>query len=171
MRRFCPLALFAVLSFSHAQEAAPTSIAFVRSSQVLAAHPAGQAAEELGQQARTELQEIAATLQPLQAKANSGQELTAEEQNQLELTQRTFEETRQRYEQDVAAAAQPATEEINGIIQRIAAEEGYTLVMNYDVAQTSQLVVFADPESVPDITEQVIAEIQGANPGGAEGGN
>ncbi len=160
-----------MFSFSSAQDAAPLSIAFVRSAEVLAAHPAGQAAETLTQQARTELQEIAATLQPLQVKANSGAQLTAEEQNQLELTQRTLQETQQRFTQDIEAAAKPAEDEINAIIQRIAAENGYTLVLNYDVAQTSGLVLYAEEASVPNITEQVIAEIEGANPGGTEGGN
>lgn len=171
MRRFSLLALFAVLSFSSAQDAAPLSIAFVSSSQVLAAHPAGQAAETLGQQARTELEEIAATLQPLQARAASGAELTAEERNQLELTQLTLQETQERYRQDIDAAAQPAEEEIDGIIRRIAAENGYTLVLNFDVARTSGLILYADENSVPNITEEVIAQIEGANPGEAEGGN
>ena len=165
MRLLGLFALFTVLSVSSAQDAAPFSIAFVSSSQVLAAHPAGQAAEELGQQARTEIQEIEAALRPLVAKANSGATLTAEEQNQLELTQRTYQETRDRYAQDIDAAAQPATEEINTIIQRIAAENGYTLVLNYDVAQTSGLVLYADEGSVPNITEQVIAGIEGEGGG------
>ena len=162
MRPLSLLALFAVLSVSSAQDAAPLSIAFVSSSQVLAAHPAGQAAEALGQQGRTEIQEIETALRPLVAKANSGATLTAEEQNQLELTQRTYQETRERYAQDIDAAAQPATQEINTIIQRIAAENGYTLVLNYDVAQTSGLILYADESSVPNITEQVIAGIDGA---------
>ena len=166
MRLLSLFALFTVLSVSSAQDAAPLSIAFVSSSQVLAAHPAGQAAETLGQQARAELEGIAATLQPLQAKAASGAQLTAEEQNQLELTQRTLQETQERFRQDIDAAAQPAVQEIDGIIRRLAAENGYTLVLNFDVAQTSELVIYADEGSVPNITEQVIAEIAGA-----EGGN
>lgn len=171
MRRLSLLAVLAVLSLASAQNAAPLSIAFVRSSQVLAAHPAGQAAEELTQQARTELQDIQTALQPLLVKANSGQQLTAEEQNQLELTQRTLQETQERYRQDIDAAAQPAEDEINGIIQQISAENGYTLVLNYDIAQSSGLVLYAEEGSVPDITEQVIAEIEGANPGAEGEGN
>lgn len=166
MRLLSLLALFALLSISSAQDAPPLSIAFVSSSQVLAAHPAGQAAEELGQQARTEIQEIEAALRPLVTKANSGAQLTAEEQNQLELTQRTYQETRDRYAQDIDAAAQPAEQEIDGIIRQIAAENGYTLVLNFDVARTSGLVLYADEGNAPNITEQVIAEIDGA-----EGGN
>lgn len=163
-------AFLSLFSLASAQEAAsaPLSIAFVQTSQVLAAHPAGQAAAELTEQARAELQEIATTLQPLVAKANSGQQLTADEQNTLELSQRTYQETQQRYQQEIEAAAQPAEAQINEIISQIAEEAGYTLVLNRELAATSQLVVYG-AESIPDITEEAIARIQAANPG-AEGG-
>ncbi len=165
------LTLLALFSLASAQEGA-LSIAFVRSGAVLAAHPAGQEAAQLTEQARTELQQIATDLQPLQARANAGEELSAEEQNTLELSQRTLQETQERYQREVEAAAAPAEEEINTIIQGLAQENGYTLVLNYDVAQASRLVIYAEDGSVPDITEEVIAAIQAANPGaGGEGGN
>ena len=72
------LTLLALFSLASAQEGA-LSIAFVRSGAVLAAHPAGQEAAQLTEQARTELQQIATGLQPLQARANAGEELSAEE--------------------------------------------------------------------------------------------
>ena len=160
------------LSVVSAQEAsAPLNIAFVSSSATLAAHPAGQEASRLTEQARTELQGIATTLQPLQARANAGETLSAEEQNNLELATRTYQETQGRYQQEIEAAAQPATEEINQIIQNIAQENGYTLVLNYDVAQTSGLVVYADENSVRNITEEVVAQIQAAHPDAASGGS
>ena len=137
---------------------------------MLAAHPAGQEAARLTEQARTELQEIAATLQPLQARAAAGETLSAEEQNNLELSQRTYQETQQRYREEIDAAAQPATEEINTIIQGIAQENGYTLVMDFDVAQSSGLVLYAD-ENVPNLTGEVVAAIEAANPGAAGDGN
>ena len=166
------LALSALLPLAHAQDAqAPLSIAFVSSSAVLAAHPDGQAALQLEEQARTELQGIATELQPLQARAAAGETLSAEEQNNLELFQRTLQETQQRYREEIDDAAQPATEEINTIIQNIAQENGYTLVLNYDVAQTSGLVVYADESSVLNITEEVVTAIEAANPGAAGDGN
>jgi len=170
------LALLALFPLAGAQEAQPQAalnIAFVRSGAVLAAHPAGQEAAQLTEQARTELQEIATTVQPLATKRNARQQLTPEEQNTLELSERTYQETQERYQQDIEAAAQPAEEEINAIIQEIARENGYTLVLNYEVAQTSGLVVYADDSGVPDITEEVVARIEAANPGaaGEEGGD
>lgn len=164
-------ALSALLPLAHAQDAAaPLSIAFVSRSAVLAAHPAGQEAAELTEQARAELQGLADALRPLQARAAAGETLSAEEQNSLELSTRTYEETQQRYQLEVEAAAQPAVEEINTIIQGIAQENGYTLVMDYDVSQTSGLVLYAD-DNVPNLTGDVIAAIEAANPGAAGDGN
>ncbi len=165
------LALSALLPLAHAQDAAaPLSIAFVSASAVLAAHPAGQEAARLTEQARAELQELATALRPLQARAAAGETLSAEEQNSLELSTRTYQETQQRYREDIDAAAQPATEEINTIIQEIAQANGYTLVMDYDVSQTSGLVLYAD-DNVPNLTGEVIAAIEAANPGAAGDGN
>lgn len=168
----CLLSLLPVLAFASAQDAAPAaglSIAFIQSSQVLAAHPAGQQAAQLSEQARTELQQITQNVQPLIDKRNAGQQLTAEEQNTLELSQRTLQETQQRYQQEIDAAAQPAEQAIDGIIQQVAAENGYSLVLNREIASTSGLIVYADPAAVPDITEQVVAAIQAANPGAGDG--
>ena len=166
------LAVLTLLSFSlvSAQNAAPLSIAFVQTSKVLAAHPAGKAAEALTQQARAELQQIATTLQPLVTKANGGQTLTPAERNTLELSQRTYQETQARYQQEIQNAAKPAEAEINQIITQIAEANGYTLVLNREVAGGSALVVYGAP-SVPDITEAVIAQIQAAHPNAASGGN
>ncbi len=165
------LALSTLLPLASAQTPAPLNIAFVSSRAVLDAHPAGQEASRLTEQARTELQGIATDLQPLQARADAGETLSAEEQNNLELSTRTLQETQQRYRGEIDAALQPATEEINAIVQGIAEESGYTLVLDYDVAQTSGLVVYAADGSVPNITKEVIAAIKAANPGASGGGN
>ena len=44
-------------------------------------------------------------------------------------------------------------------------------MLNYDVAQTSGLVVYADESSVLNITEEVVTAIEAANPGAAGDGN
>lgn len=164
------LTVLALLPFAIAQEAsAGLRIAFVQTAQVLAAHPDGQEATRLGEQARGELEQIQQSAQPLIEKRNAGQALTAEEQDTLELTQRTLEETQQRYQQELDAATQPAEEAIDAIIQEVAQEEGYDLVMNFEVARNSGLVVYADPANVPDITEEVISRIEGATPAAGEG--
>lgn len=165
------LTLFALLPLASAQDtaAAGVKIAFIQSAQVLAAHPAGQEATRLSEQARTELEQIQQSVQPLLEKRNAGQALTAEEQDTLELTQRTLQETQQRYQQELDAAAQPAEEAIDAIIQEVAAEQGYTLILNYETARSSGLVVYADPATVPDITQEVISRIEGADASAGEG--
>lgn len=166
------LTLLPLAPLAYAQDAAPTTglkIAFIQSAQLLAAHPAGKAAADLTQQAQTELQQISQNVQPLIEKRNAGQQLTADEQDTLELSQRTYQETQQRYQQEIDAAAQPAEQAIDTIIQEVAQEEGYTLVMNFEVARNSGLVVYADEANVPDITEEVLARIN-AGAGGASGG-
>ncbi len=163
------LLLFAPLTtLASAQDAAPDStfrIAFIQSARLLAAHPAGQKADELTQQAQAELQQISQNVQPLIDKRNAGQQLTADEQDTLELTQRTYQETQQRYQQEIDAAAQPAEQAIDAVIQQVAQEEGYDLVMNYETARTSGLVVYANTDSVPDITEEVITRINAGDAG------
>jgi len=42
--------------------------------------------------------------------------------------------------------------------------------MDYDVSQTSGLVLYAD-DNVPNLTGEVIAAIEAANPGAAGDGN
>lgn len=166
-------ALFALLAPLAAAQQEPLSIAFIRTSVVLAAHPAGQQVAQLTEQARTELEEIATTLQPLVARANAGEQLTPEERDTLELSQRTYQETQARYQQEIQTAGQPAEAAIDSIIRQVAEENGYTLVLNQDVAASSQLIVYA-VDGVPDITEEVIARIE-ADTGGVgaegEGGN
>ncbi|ADI13210.1 OmpH family outer membrane protein [Truepera radiovictrix] len=161
------LVALALAPFGMAQQ--PLSIAFIRTAEVLAAHPAGQQAAQLTERARAELEEIAATLQPLLARFNAGEQLTAEERDTLELSQRTYQETQARYQEEIQAAARPAEEAIDAIIRQIAEENGYTLVFNREVAAASQLIVYG-AESVPDITEEVIARIRAETGGAAPAG-
>ena len=161
MKRFLPTTiLLSILSFfalSAAQEQQPLSIAFVDAGAVLAAHPAGAQAQQLEEQARTELQEIQANVEPLLTRLNSGEELTAEERSTLDLSQRTYQETQTRYREEIQATIQPAEEAVDAIVAEIAEANGYTLILNRGVAQTSALVVYGP--NVPDITEQVIERV------------
>ena len=167
------LTLLPLASLTHAQDATPASgfsIAFVQATRLLAAHPAGEEAANLTEQAQAELQQISQSVQPIIEKRNAGQQLTADEQDTLELSQRTYQETQQRYQQEIDAAAQPAEQAIDAIIQEVAQEQGYTLVMNFETARSSGLIVYADTAVVPDITQEVIDRINAEN-GGGEGGN
>ena len=160
MKQFLPITLLVSILSLFALSAAQDglSIAFVDAGAVLAAHPAGAQAQQLEEQARTELQEIQANVAPLLERLNSGEELTAEERSTLDLSQRTYQETQARYREEIQATIQPAETAVDTIIQEIAQTNGYTLVLNRGVAQTSALVVYAE-EGFPDITQEVIDRV------------
>lgn len=156
------IALFALLPVAAAQQdAKPLTLAFIQTTKVLAAHPDGKKAAELTDQARTELADIQKQLQTIAAKAQSGQQLTSEEQSNAQLLDQTLRETQARYQKEIQAAAQPAEDEINKIITEIAEKHGYALVLNKELAATSSLVVYGS-NSIPDITDEAIKAIQAA---------
>ena len=163
MKRFLPVTLLAsilsLFALGAAQDQQPLSIAFVDAGAVLAAHPAGAQAQQLEEQARTELQEIQANVAPLLERLNAGEELSAEERSTLDLSQRTYQETQARYREEIQATIQPAEEAVDTIVAEIAEANGYTLILNRGVAQTSALVVYGP--DVPDITQEVIERVSG----------
>ncbi len=161
MKRFLPISLLvsilSLFALSAAQDG-PLNIAFVDAGAVLAAHPSGAEAQQLEEQARTELEEIQTNVAPLLERLNAGEELTAEERSTLDLSQRTYQETQARYREEIQAIIQPAEEAVDAIIQEIAQANGYTLVLNQGVAASSALVVYA-AEGFPNITQEVIERV------------
>lgn len=155
------LLVVGLVSFVQAQEK-PFKPAFVNTAQLLATHPAGQQAATLRQQGADELAPLLEQLQALQTKSQST-ELTPEERSQANLLVATVEQTRARYEEDVRAAAAPAQAAINAAIKAVAEANGYTLVIDGDLAGANglSLFVYVDLASIPDITEQVIAQMNG----------
>ena len=149
------LASFLLPTPVEAQDA-PVRIVFVNSQIAIAAHPAGQAARELEAQARTEIDELRTVLDELNAKATGGQELSAAERESYQITLTTLNSVQQRYQADIAAAAEPAIVAVNEVIAQLAQENGYTLVL--DRAEAQGLVVYA-PEEL-DITQLVIERIE-----------
>ena len=161
MKRLLPTSLLVALLSLFALSAAqtePLNIAFVDAGAVLAAHPAGAQAQQLEEQARTELGQIQANVAPLLERLNAGEELSADERSTLDLSQRTYQETQARYRDEIQSTIQPAEQAVDTIINDIAQTNGYTLVLNRGVAQTSALVVYA-AEEFPDITQEVIDRI------------
>jgi Skp family chaperone for outer membrane proteins len=157
------LLVFSVVSFFQAQaQEKPFKPALVNTAQLLAAHPDGQKAAALRQQATDELAPLLEQIKALQTKSQSA-ELTAEERSQANLLVATVEQTKARYEADVRAAAQPAQAAIDAAIKAVAAANGYTLVIDGDLAGANglSLFVYVDLTSIPDITQQVITQMNG----------
>ena len=156
------LALFLLLPSVSAQ-AGNLNVAYVFPSRLFAAHPAGQQATELIRQRDEELQDLVQELQTLQSKAETAEGLTSDERARANLLSRTVQQTQARYAEDIRAAAEPAEAAIDRAVTTVAQANGYTLVLDGQLAGVggSSLIVFADPSAVPDITDQVIAELEG----------
>lgn len=155
------LLVYGLVSFVQVQaQEKPFKPALVNTAQLLAAHPDGQKAATLRQQASDELAPLLEQLQALQTKSQSA-ELTAEERSQANLLVATVEQTRARYEADIRTAAEPAQAAIDAAIKAVAEANGYTLVIDGDLAGANglSLFVYVDLASIPDITQQVIQQM------------
>ena len=150
--------LLAALALGFAQD---LRLAYVTPSRLFEAHPAGQEAAALMAQRDSELQPLVEELQALQAKAESEAGLSADERARANLLVRTVQETQGRYAEDIQAAAAPAEAAINAAIQAVAQAGGYSLVLDGELAGAggSSLIIYADPAVIPDITEDVIAQL------------
>ena len=153
------LALFWLSSNLTAQEEG-TRIVYVNSREAIAARPESAQIGELQAQAETEIGDIQAQLQALIDKVNSGQDLTTQERETAATLEQTLRATQQRWQQDLAAAAEPAVAAVQAAIEAIAQENGYDIVLDGNVAGQSgiNLIIYADDSL--NITQQVIERIR-----------
>ncbi len=133
-------------------------IAFINSQQALDAHPAGAAAREIEQRGIAEVEEIQSSLNAILERARSGAQITPEEQEAFQTGQIALESTAQRYREEVAAAAEPAVVAVDTALKELAAEQGYAVVFDYEVASATGLVVYA--QDGLDVTQLVIDRLQ-----------
>ena len=147
-----------VSSLAFAQDGVP-NIVFVDAQAAINAHPAGQAATALQETAKTEVESLQTDLQALVDKANSGQQLTAEEQSRFQQLRDALVSVQQRYAEQINTTVQPALEAVNQIIEEIAEANGYDIVLDSVVAgqQGTGLVVFARDSL--NITPQVLERV------------
>lgn len=148
------LAVAAVGSLNLQAQAPEARIAFINSQQAINAHPAGAAAREVEQRGIAEITEIQNNLNAIMERARSGAQLSPEEQEAFQTGQIALESTAQRYVEEVAAAAEPAVQAVDQALKAVAAEQGYTVVFDYEVAEQSGMVVYA--QDGLDITQLVI---------------
>ncbi len=157
-----PILLFLIslsfVSFVSAQQAA--KIAFVRPTALIQAYGPNTEAAKLLQERDIELQGLADEIKALQAKAATDAGLTADERARASLLVNTFETTQKRYEDDINKASAPILKEIDAAIKEVAAAQGYDLVFDAEVVETSGLLVYANFANTPDITDLVVAQIK-----------
>ncbi|MDF1524322.1 MAG: OmpH family outer membrane protein [Trueperaceae bacterium] len=151
------LAVALTLGVNLGAQDAPVRLAFVDSQALIAAHPAGQQANDLRELAATEIGDLRAQLDALQAKAQAEGGLSNEDGELFNLLVTTYESVQTRYQSDIAAAARPAIEAVNAAIKAVADENGIAVVMDIAAAAESGLVVYA-AEGL-DLTEAVSARL------------
>lgn len=158
----CLAFAFLTLPFSSAQDGA-LKLAYVFPSQLFAANPAGQEAAALMKQRDDELAPLVQELQGLQSKAETAEGLTADERARANLLVRTVQQTQARYTEDIRQAAAPAEAAINEAIRAVAKAGGYTLVLDAELAGAggSSPFIYVDTNLIPDITDKVVAQLQG----------
>ena len=157
---FVLLTLFvAVLASTAVVQQSQTRIAFVDSQAAIRAHPAGAQAKALEDQAKTEVEALQADLEAIVAKANSGQQLTADEQNRFQTLRSTIVSVQQRYAEEISGIITPALEAVDQVISEISAENDYSVILDSRVAgqEGINLVVYAKPDL--NITQQVVDRV------------
>lgn len=150
------LALFA--SNLTAQER-PSRVVYINSQAAIHAHPLGSQIEALNNQARTEIGDLVTSIQALEQKAASGQQLTPDEADRYATLQTTIVSVDARYKEEIAAVAEPARQAVDQALAELADEFGYTMVLDSLAAYDTGLVVYADPSL--DITQLVIDRVSG----------
>lgn len=153
-------AIVGVASMNLTAQTPDTRVVFVNSQAVIAAHPAGEEATQLEQQAREELDGIRSSIEELANRARAGEQLTAEEQERYQTLLATLQTVQQRYQAEISAAAEPAVAAVDEAIRAVAQENGYSIVLDSVEAgpRGTNLVVYA--EDGLDITPQVVERIQ-----------
>ncbi|HLR47365.1 MAG TPA: OmpH family outer membrane protein [Deinococcales bacterium] len=152
------VAVAAVGSLNLQAQSPGMRIAFVNSQEAIDSHPAGQAAREVEERGVSEISEIQENLNAIMERARSGEPVSPEEQEAFQTGQIALESTADRYAEEVAEAAEPAVQAVDTALKAVAAEQGYTIVFDLQVAQQSGLIVYA--EDGLDITDLVIEQIQ-----------
>lgn len=150
------LAVAAVLAFASTNLDAQDQqarIVFVDSQAAINSHTAGKAAQTLKEQAQTEIDDLRANIDAIAQKQRTGVQLTADEAERYQTLVTTLDAVQKRYQSDIAAAAQPAVEAVNGAIEAVAKANGYTIVMDRGLAAQGLVVYAADDL---DITPLVI---------------
>jgi outer membrane protein len=158
------LAVFAVSSV-HAQNTPPalpapaSTICFVNSQRVLAAHPKGAAVIEAQQKAQLELKEISDRLQALQIKISNGT-ATATERQLAETLQKTGQARQTALKTQIDKMLEPITREVDAAVAKIAPQKGCGVVLDREIASRSGLFVWVNASTTLDISEDVIAELK-----------
>ncbi len=149
----------AVLSFGAFAQEPASKLGFVSLQNILQETQAGQAVLDLRQTAIADLQALKTQLEPYNQKAQAGT-LSEADRAQAGLLQQSFNQKVKEYQTQLDTAYTNFSSLVDPFIAETAKEQGFSVVMNSEVAASSGLVIYADPEET-NLTEDVKAKLQG----------
>lgn len=151
------VALTAAFTLPHAQTKA-TKIGFVNAQKVLESHPDGKNVIAQRKKALDELKPIQDQLTALQAKIQQNT-ATAAERQQFDLLAKSYTARSKQLQEKFDKLLAPITKDVDAAVGKVAKAQGYVIVMDRLIAQSSGLVIYADPEGT-DLTPDVSAEVK-----------
>ena len=134
-------------------------IVFVDAAKALASHPAGTAIADIQTRQEAELGPIVEQIESLRVTA-SERELTPEEQDLADLQIRTLQDSRKRYAEEILQASEPAVNSVNNAIVSISQDQGYSMVLDGNIAGQSGIGLVVYAIDGLDITDQVIEQVK-----------
>lgn len=153
-----PLSIFLLASLPLAQQKAiPTRVGFLDAETVIRAHPRYSEVEKLQKQADTELKPILEKLRALEEKLASGK-ATAQDREDYQVLTEAAKKLRDKWAPKIQEKLDPLIKEVDAVVARVAKEQGFAVVMNRRVAASSNLVVYADPNT--DLTQAVVEALK-----------
>ena len=134
-------------------------IVFIDAARALASHPAGGAVADIQTRQEEELGPILQQIQELQRQA-AERELTPEEQDLADILIRTLQERQQRYAEEILQASEPAVTSVNTAITAISQSQGYSMVLDGNIAGQNGIGLVVYAVDGLDITDQVIEYVK-----------
>ncbi len=145
-------ALIGVLGLSQNKEI-PTRVGYIDAQKVIEAHPRYGELDALQKQAENERKPILEQIQAIEPKLRDGS-ATAKERQDYEALRKVFDDLGKKWQEKINSVLGPITQEIDAAIAKVAAENGFAVILSANVAAQSGLVVYASPEV--DVTQRVI---------------
>ncbi len=139
-----------------ATPAPANNICFVTAQKVLQNHPQGAAILEAQKKAQDELSGLVKQIQALQAKVANNTATTAERQ-QYETLVKTYQARGEQLKRNLDKQLEPITQQVDEAIEQVAQARGCALVLDRAIAGSSGMIVYANPATTLDISDEVIA--------------
>jgi outer membrane protein len=152
------LAPVAILSFGAIAQEPGTKLGFVSVNALIQTTPEGQAVLEIRRAASEELRPIQNQLGIYNQQAQAGT-LSEADRAQANLLELDYTQKIQEFQANLDSAYSSFSQAIDPAIAQSAKDQGFSVVMNSEVAASSGLVIYADLDTT-NLTEDVKAKLQ-----------